>query len=217
MNTKEVTIPVSVTNLYGELTVPLKPEAIVIFVHGSGSSRKSARNRMVAELLNKHNMATLLFDLLTEEEDRNYTNRFDIKLLTRRLMDVTAWVSARPEIAGLNIGYFGASTGAASALEAVARLPQIKAVVSRGGRPDLAMDALHQVNVPVLLIVGSKDQDVLELNRLAFANLNCEKKLKIIEGATHLFEEAGTLSKAATEAALWFEKYLIEVKKHLYV
>lgn len=189
----------------------------MVFVHGSGSSRKSARNRLVAEKLNRQNIATLLFDLLTEEEDKNYTNRFNIKLLTRRLVSVTEWLSARPDTQGLTIGCFGASTGAAAALEAAAILPQIKAIVSRGGRPDMAMDALHKVNAPVLLIVGSRDHEVLDLNKVALANLNCENKLKIIEGATHLFEEAGALDKVAGEASEWFEKYLIAAKKHLYV
>lgn len=217
MNSQEIVIPASITSLYGELTIPPRAEAMVIFVHGSGSSRKSVRNRMVAQRLNKLNIGTLLFDLLTEEEDRDYTRRFDIKLLTERLVNVTQWLAARPEAAGLNTGYFGASTGAAAALEAAARLPGIKAVVSRGGRPDMAMDALHRVHAPVLLIVGSRDEDVLELNKAAFANLNCDKKLTIIEGATHLFEEPGALDKVANEAGTWFQKHLAATKMHLYV
>ena len=217
MNSQEIIIPASITSLYGELTIPPRVEAMVIFVHGSGSSRKSIRNRTVAQRLNKQNIGTLLFDLLTEEEDKDYTKRFDIELLTGRLVNTTQWLAARPETAGLNMGYFGASTGAAAALEAAARLPDIKAIVSRGGRPDMAMDALHNVHAPVLLIVGSRDGEVLELNKAAFANLNCEKKFTIIEGATHLFEEPGALDKVANEAGAWFHWHLAETKKHLYV
>ncbi len=217
MNSQEIIIPASITSLRGELTIPPGAEAMVIFVHGSGSSRKSVRNQMVARRLNKLNIGTLLFDLLTEEEDKDYTRRFDIRLLTERLVNATQWLSTRPGIADLNIGYFGASTGAAAALEAAARLPDIRAVVSRGGRPDMAMDALHRVHAPVLLIVGSRDEEVLELNRVAFANLNCEKRLTIIEGATHLFEEPGALDKVANEAGAWLQRHLAATKKHLYV
>lgn len=211
---KEILIPVLKNiELEGELIIPEDAKAIVIFSHGSGSSRKSLRNQMVARRLQQNNIGTLLFDLLTEQEDRDYYNRFNINLLTERLISVTEWLSAQKEFSGYNIGYFGASTGAASALNAAAVLPQVSAVVSRGGRPDLAMDALPKVTIPVLLIVGSLDYDVILLNDEAYAKLKCEKRLKIINGASHLFEEEGTLDKVADEAIEWFQKYLIAVNK----
>lgn len=203
-------IPISISNieLKGDLGIPYRARSVVIFSHGSGSSRKSSRNRMVAALLQQHGIGTLLFDLLTEEEDLNYSNRFNIELLTSRLIAVTHWLEGELGTADYTLGYFGASTGAASALKASTALPQIKAVVSRGGRPDMAAEALSKVTAPVLLIVGSLDYDVLRLNQHAYSHLSCEKKLRIIEGATHLFGEPGTLEQAAKEAVSWFEKYL---------
>jgi len=204
----EVTIPVGKIMLHGELVIPLKAEAIIIFSHGSGSSRFSPRNQMVAKYLHKKNFGTLLFDLLTEEEDQQYHNRFDIELLTKRLAGATKWLERLPAAKDSRIGFFGASTGAASALKAAAYLPDIGAVVSRGGRPDLAMDNLPDVEAPALLIVGSLDYDVLKLNQAAYMQLECEKKLEVIEGATHLFEEQGMMEKVCEIAANWFEKHL---------
>lgn len=205
---KEVQIPVGKVILGGELTIPLKAKGIVIFSHGSGSSRLSPRNKMVAQYLLQRNFGTLLFDLLTEKEDEQYHNRFDIELLTRRLISATEWLEKQPATVGCRLGYFGASTGAASALKAAAHLSQIGAVVSRGGRPDLAMSVLNKVEAPTLLIVGGLDFDVLRLNREAYAHLNCEKSLEIIEGATHLFEEQGKMNEVSERAGAWFEKYL---------
>jgi dienelactone hydrolase len=204
----EITIPVGKIILTGELIIPLKAEAVIIFSHGSGSSRFSSRNQMVAKYLHEKNFGTLLFDLLTEDEDRHYYNRFDIDLLTKRLAGVTEWLEKQPAAKDCRIGYFGASTGAASALKAAAVLPQINAVVSRGGRPDLAMEDLHQVEAPTLLIVGSLDYDVLQLNKKAYQQLKCEKKLEVVEGATHLFEEKGKMDIVSELAGNWFEKYL---------
>lgn len=214
---QELTIPMQDVELGGELTMPPEAKGIVIFSHGSGSSRFSSRNKWVAGQLLQHHIGTLLFDLLTEEEDMHYSNRFNIPMLSDRLVAVTEWLEAMPVAGGCGIGYFGASTGAASALNAAAILPQVKAVVSRGGRPDMAMRMLPLVRVPVLLIVGSLDYEVIELNRKAYDALNCEKQLKIIDGATHLFEEPGTLAKVADEAILWFEKYLMPTQKPAYV
>jgi putative phosphoribosyl transferase len=204
----EVEIPVGKVVLKGELTIPLKAEGMVIFSHGSGSSRLSPRNKMVAHYLLERNFGTLLFDLLTEKEDEQYHNRFDIELLTRRLIGATEWLEKQPAARQCRIGYFGASTGAASALKAAAYLSQIAAVVSRGGRPDLAMDVLNKVEAPTLLIVGGLDYDVLRLNEEAFAKLNCARSLEIIEGATHLFEEQGKMNEVCERASAWFEKYL---------
>lgn len=201
-------IPSGNVILKGDLVIPKKANAIIIFSHGSGSSRLSKRNRAVAHYLQNKNFGTFLFDLLTEEEDLIYHNRFDIDLLTERLAGVTRWLEKHPVAKDFRIGYFGASTGAASALKAAAVLPEISAVVSRGGRPDMASGSLHQVSCPVLLIVGSLDYDVLLLNKKAYAALNCEKKLEVIEGATHLFEETGKMEIVSELAASWFEKYL---------
>ena len=193
----------------GELTIPESCEALVIFSHGSGSSRFSPRNRKVASDLHAQHFATLLIDLLTPEEDREYRNRFDIDLLAERLIRVTSFVAIEPELGSCPIGYFGASTGAASALKAAAKLgTMIEAVVSRGGRPDLAEEALVKVNAPVLLIVGSLDPDVITLNRKAFALLPGERELVIVEGASHLFEEEGKLDEVAHLAGDWFTKFL---------
>jgi len=208
----EVNIPVGNVSLEGELIIPSKAKAVVIFSHGSGSSRFSKRNRMVAEYLQKKNLGTLLFDLLTSKEDLHYHNRFDIDLLTKRLCGATEWLERLPAAKDCRIGFFGASTGAASALKAAAILPGIEAVVSRGGRPDLAMYSLPKVDAPTLLIVGSLDYDVLQLNREALEQLTCQKKLEIVKGATHLFEESGTMEIVSELAANWFEKYLIGVE-----
>jgi len=192
------------------LGVPEGAAGIVIFAHGSGSSRLSRRNNFVAEVIRGRTIATLLFDLLTEDEDRVYANRFDIPLLTGRLVETTRWIQKQPEFAGFRLGYFGASTGAAAALQAAAQLGKsISAVVSRGGRPDLAGTAdLNLVLSPTLLIIGGDDNAVSELNQQAYSHLTSVKDLKIVPGATHLFEEPGTLEKAANLAADWFEKYL---------
>ena len=195
--------------LKGTLTVPSTPAGLVLFSHGSGSSRHSPRNRMVAEVLQRAGMATLLVDLLSEEEDEDPNARFDIALLTERLIAVTRWAGRQPAIAGLPCGYFGASTGAASALGAAARLPgTVKAIVSRGGRPDLAHLALPLVNAPTLLIVGGWDGPVIEMNRSAYEELRCAKRLVIVPEATHLFEEPGKLAIVARLATNWFSKYL---------
>ncbi len=211
----ETNIPVGKVILKGELFIPTRAEAIIIFSHGSGSSRFSLRNQLVAKYLQERNFGTLLFDLLTGEEDKHYHNRFDIGLLTKRLAGATEWLQEVPAAKDCRIGYFGASTGAASALKAAAVLPEIHAVVSRGGRPDLAMDDLSLVEAPTLLIVGSLDQDVLQLNKEAYGHLTCEKKLEIIPGASHLFEEPGTMEKVCEKAGAWFEKYLGPAEKEI--
>lgn len=208
----EVTIPVRNVEVEGELIIPQQVGGIIIFSHGSGSSRLSPRNRMVARYLNQNNFGTLLLDLLTEAEDLHYHNRFDIELLTKRLIGATEWLADQPAAADCRIGYFGASTGAASALKAAACLSTIGAVVSRGGRPDLAMDILPAVASPTLLIVGSLDPDVLKLNKKAYEALCCEKKLKIVEGAGHLFEEYGMMEKVASLSMEWFKHYLVPAK-----
>ena len=190
-----VRIPAGLVELDGELILPRSAQGVVLFAHGSGSSRFSPRNTYVAEVLQQRGIATLLFDLLTSAEDQDYETRFDIELLTQRLLAATAWLQNNPDTRTLRIGYFGASTGAAAALQAAARMEnKIAAVVSRGGRPDLAGEtALRRVTAPTLLIVGGADYGVIELNQQADALLNCEKKLILIPGATHLFEEPGTL------------------------
>ncbi|NJB70403.1 pimeloyl-ACP methyl ester carboxylesterase [Saonia flava] len=195
--------------LKGNLCIPQNTKGIVIFSHGSGSSRFSPRNKFVAEILQKNGLATLLFDLLTENEDRIYDNRFDIDLLTMRLIDVTQWIQHNDITSDLLIGYFGASTGAASALRAAAFFDKdIDAVVSRGGRPDLALGHLKKVTAPTLLIVGGRDDVVIQLNEKAYQNLNCTKKLEIVPRATHLFEEEGKLEIVANISAEWFTKWL---------
>jgi pimeloyl-ACP methyl ester carboxylesterase len=205
---KEVSIPAGKIIMKGDLFIPAKAKGIILFSHGSGSSRFSKRNRLVAKYLNEKHFGTLLLDLLTEEEDKHYSTRFDIDLLTKRLAGATEWLEGLPAAKDCRIGYFGASTGAASALKAASILPEIHAVVSRGGRPDLAMDDLIMVEAPTLLIVGSLDYDVLQLNKEAFTHLRCKKKLEVIEGASHLFEEQGTMEKVCEWAGMWFEKYL---------
>ena len=213
---KSVTIELKDTNLKGNLTIPENAIGLVIFSHGSGSSRLSPRNNFVSVLLQQKGLATLLFDLLTEEEDRDYENRFNIELLTTRLVQVTQWVGQQKETLNLPIGYFGASTGAASALRAAAFLgPKIAAVVSRGGRPDMAIQDLSKVMAPTLLIVGGRDEAVIEKNEKAFEKLTCERKLEIIPQATHLFEETGKLQEVALLTTNWFAKYLVPQKmKH---
>jgi dienelactone hydrolase len=207
-----ISIPVQSgqTHLDGELILPQGASSIVLFAHGSGSSRFSPRNTYVASVLQQAGIATLLFDLLTREEDRNYETRFDIVLLTRRLLAATAWIAQDARTRSFHIGYFGASTGAAAALQAAAEKgEEISAVVSRGGRPDLAGEsALRKVLSPTLLIVGGYDDVVIELNQAAYRQLSCEKELTIIPGATHLFEEPGTLEQAAKIAANWFSRFL---------
>jgi putative phosphoribosyl transferase len=195
--------------LDGLLSLPKAAAGIVLFAHGSGSSRFSPRNNYVAKALQDAGLATLLFDLLTDEESADRARVFDIPLLAERLAMATEWVASQPEISALPIGYFGASTGAAAALVAAARGGRnIAAVVSRGGRPDLTDTDLPQVRAPTLLIVGGADDVVLELNRMALAKLTCEKKLAIVPGATHLFEEPGTLDEVIALARDWFVGHL---------
>jgi putative phosphoribosyl transferase len=208
-----VRVPVGSITLEGNLTLPEGARGVVLFAHGSGSSRHSPRNRHVARMLNEAELATLLIDLLTSEEERIDLRtahlRFDIGLLAERLVAVTDWLAQYPGQRHIRIGYFGASTGAAAALVAAAERPQlVGAVVSRGGRPDLAGSALARVEAPTLLIVGGNDFEVIELNRAALAQLRCEKQLVIVPGATHLFEEPGTLDEVARLAREWFEHYL---------
>jgi dienelactone hydrolase len=205
-----VHIPADHIELDGELVLPPSAKGVVLFAHGSGSSRFSPRNTYVAGVLQQRGTGTLLFDLLTREEDQDYETRFDIALLTKRLLAATSWLQANPKTQTMKIGYFGASTGAAAALQAAAKMgAKISAVVSRGGRPDLAGEtALRGVTAPTLLIVGGADYGVIELNQQADALLTCEKKLTLIPGATHLFEEPGTLQLAAHDAADWFAQHL---------
>lgn len=206
---REVQIPIEHGSLAGTLGMPDHPQGIVIFSHGSGSSRFSPRNRFVAEELRRGGMATLLFDLLTAVEDREYARRFDINLLTQRLATVTQWAQQQPAMSALPVGLFGASTGSASALRVAAQLgPVVHAVVSRGGRPDLAEAALPHVYAPTLLIVGGQDALVLELNQSAYAELPGVKELHVVRGATHLFEEPGALEEVARLATDWFQRYL---------
>ena len=211
---KIISIPIGKIKLEGELIIPNHSKSLVIFSHGSGSSRFSTRNNFVAKELHKQNISTFLFDLLTKEEDELYSNRFNIDLLTERLIIATKYMSTLQECSELRIGYFGASTGAASALRAAASLPKIvEAMVSRGGRPDLAIDIAPKIKIPTLLIVGERDYDVLNLNKEVYEILICEKKLAVIPGATHLFEEQGTLNEAAIIAADWFNIFLQNEKK----
>ncbi|HEU4929833.1 MAG TPA: phosphoribosyltransferase family protein [Candidatus Krumholzibacteria bacterium] len=204
-----VSITVDGTTLHGDLAIPENAKGIAIFAHGSGSSRLSTRNRHVAEVLRRHGVGTLLFDLLTPEEDRVYENRFDIELLGRRLAAVTEWMAKQPQAKELPIGYFGASTGAAAALVAAAKIgSHIACIVSRGGRPDLALHVAARISAPTLLIVGGRDEIVVDLNRRAYDALPGIKELSIVPGASHLFEEPGTLDDAALRAADWFCRYL---------
>jgi putative phosphoribosyl transferase len=201
--------------LTDDLALPEPLHGLVVFAHGSGSSRFSPRNQFVAECLNKQGLGTLLLDLLTPEEDRLYSNRFNIDLLTKRLLHMVAWLSNQREFRYVPIGLFGSSTGAAAALRAAAQLTEeLKAVVSRGGRPDLAgEDSLGSVSAPTLLIVGGEDRDVLELNRMAFSKMRCERELYVVPGAGHLFEEPGNLQAVADLAADWFLRHFIELQE----
>jgi dienelactone hydrolase len=214
VTSSEVRLPSGGAWLYGDLALPEGFTGLVLFAHGSGSGRHSARNRQVAQRLQQRGIATLLFDLLTVQEEQvdlqTREHRFDIPLLTRRMQDATLWASAQPQLQHARIGYFGASTGSAAALIAAARLgSRIGAVVSRGGRPDLAGPvALAAVTAPTLLIVGGADTSVLGLNQQAFATMQCEKDLAVVPGATHLFEEHGALEQVAGLAADWFASHL---------
>lgn len=214
-STHEVTIASGTDALYADLVIPESAAGLVIFAHGSGSSRFSSRNRFVAEVLQQRHLATLLLDLLTTEEaaidERTREFRFDIPLLARRVVTAMGWAKedSRTLPVAKRIGLFGASTGAAAALIAAAECPHdVQAIVSRGGRPDLAGDALHRVKAPTLLIVGADDDACIPLNQSAYRELRCEKKLEFVPGATHLFEEPGTLQRAAGLAADWLARYL---------
>lgn len=195
-------------SLPGRLTLPETAHGLVLFAHGSGSSRLSPRNQYVANVLHESWLGTLLFDLLTERESFDRVNVFDIGLLAERLAAAMRFVAGREQTAALPLGLFGASTGAAAALVAAAHEPRVKAVVSRGGRPDMAGGSLARTSAPTLLIVGGHDEEVLALNRLAFEQLTAEKQLAVVPGATHLFEEPGTLEEAARLAAEWFARHL---------
>jgi putative phosphoribosyl transferase len=206
---KDVTVIADRVRLSGHLFIPEDPIGVVLFAHGSGSSRHSPRNRYVASVLNEARLGTLLFDLLTPGEELDRHRVFDIGLLAHRLVEVTSWLSNQPETAGLPIGYFGASTGAAAALWASTEpRADVRSVVSRGGRPDLAGHRLDAVVTPTLLIVGGRDDLVLQLNRRAQAAMPCESRLAVVPGATHLFEEPGALQQVAALARDWFASHL---------
>jgi putative phosphoribosyl transferase len=201
----EVTVQIGALSLPGHLRVPQQMKGLVVFAHGSGSSRQSPRNRLVATSLNHAGLGTLLFDLLTTSEELDRANVFDIGLLSERLLGAARWLTKEPEAKHIPLGYFGASTGAAAALVAAADAhPEVAAVVSRGGRADMAGDRLAAVRAPTLLIVGGEDHVVLELNRQAQSALTCESRLEIVKGATHLFEEPGALERVAALASEWF-------------
>ena len=209
----DVQIQIERAVLSGSLTIPENATGLVLFAHGSGSSRHSPRNQFVAHTINDAGLGTLLFDLLTQDEEATDTwtreHRFNIGLLAQRLVHATKWAKQQEETRDLRIGYFGSSTGGAAALVAATELPQdIGAVVSRGGRPDLAGDALPKVEAPTLLIVGGSDDIVIELNEMARDQMRCEAKLEIVPGATHLFEEPGTLEKVAKLASDWFVNHI---------
>ncbi|MBI3019317.1 MAG: dienelactone hydrolase family protein [Deltaproteobacteria bacterium] len=210
MKEEKIKISLKSVTLDGIVTLPPQTKNMVVFAHGTGSSRLSPRNQFVARVLNEAGMGTLLFDLLTSKEDQTYETRFNIALLTQRLSLTAQWLLTQEKLKTLEVGFFGASTGAAAALEAtvVLKNPKIKAIVSRGGRPDLALSLLPKVTAPTLLIVGGADFGVIELNQKAYAALECEKKLVLVPKATHLFEEPGTLEEAAQLAKEWFISYL---------
>lgn len=213
ISAQEVKIPIGTNQLEGFLCLPPDTKGVVLFAHGSGSSRHSKRNQFIASFLQDHHIGTLLFDLLTSDEEKvdNVTRelRFNIPLLAERLMGATEWIEKFPETHSLGIGYFGASTGAAAALIAGAELGEkVKAVVSRGGRVDLAGEALKRIRVPTLFIVGGADYGIIELNQEAFKLLECKKKIEIIPHATHLFEESGALEEVGRMASLWFNNNL---------
>jgi putative phosphoribosyl transferase len=206
---KEVLIPADNMKLAGIFTLPPKPVGVVVFAHGSGSGRLSPRNAFVAGVLQQAGLATLLFDLLDVSEELDRRKVFDISLLAERLLTGVRWMQTESGMQGLKLGYFGASTGAAAALEAAAKEPKgVAAIVSRGGRPDLAMDYLDKVKAPTLLIVGGNDRTVIAMNREAFENLKCKKDIAIVPGATHLFEEPGALEEVARLARDWFLKHM---------
>jgi len=210
----QVKVPAGAVTLEGDLAVPDGSRGVVLFAHGSGSSRMSPRNRHVAEVLRRGGLATLLIDLLTADEEvvdeRTARLRFDIPLLVTRLVAATDWLGAEPETRALRIGYFGASTGAGAALVAATERPEVVgAIVSRGGRPDLAGPALARVKAPTLLIVGGHDLPVIRMNREALAQLRAEARLEIVPGATHLFEEAGALDVVSRLAREWFQRHLV--------
>lgn len=216
---EELEIPFGALTLRGDLLVPEEATGLVIFAHGSGSGRLSPRNQFVAEVIRRRRIGTLLFDLLTEDEEAIDIHtrhlRFDIDLLAQRLVAVTNWIGEQQDTENLPIGYFGASTGAGAALVAAAEIgSNIKAIVSRGGRPDLAGDALERVESPVLLVIGGNDEPVIAMNEEAYSNLHSPKEIKIVPGASHLFEEAGTLESAAQLATDWFERYLPSRPQH---
>lgn len=205
---KTINIEINSTNFDGELTIPENAVGLVLFAHGSGSSRFSPRNNYVAQILQKGGLATLLVDLLTKTEDLSYENRFNIELLAERLYLITEWLKENEETKDLKIGYFGASTGAAAAIKAaVKEKNEVAAVVSRGGRVDLADKQLPDLKVPTLLIVGGNDDFVIEVNEYAMKKIDCIKKLSIIPNATHLFEEPGTLEEVAKQTTDWFLNY----------
>jgi len=216
MNTSMlVHIPADGVTVEGMLEIPERAVGLVLFAHGSGSSRHSPRNNYVAGVLREAGVGTLLMDLLTPEEDRDVARRFDIGLLTQRLLEAARWVHAQPFARSLPLGFFGASTGAAAAIEAAALLgADAEAVVSRGGRPDLASrEALATVTAPTLMLVGGWDDGVIDLNQQAYDQLGCEKKLLIVPGATHLFEEPGTLEEVARQAAAWFAGHFAPIAR----
>ncbi len=220
MDTRGITIRAGATTISGDMTVPPGARGIVLFAHGSGSSRHSPRNRRVASALNQGGLATLLVDLLTPEEERRDAtsgeHRFDIDLLAERLVSAIDWVVQEEEVRSLHIGLFGASTGAAAALLAsTERADVVGAVVSRGGRPDLAGPALPEVAAPTLLIVGGHDVQVLALNQQAMEHLGAEKRLDVVHGATHLFEEPGALDRVSALARSWFEQHLTPAEMRL--
>jgi len=209
MADRDVHVPIGGLRFPGTLGSSPGARGLVLFAHGSGSSRLSPRNLFVARGLQEAGLSTLLFDLLTEHEDRVYETRFDIALLSERMIGAAEWALAEPSTSALHLGFFGASTGAAAALRAAAKLgPDVFAVVSRGGRPDLTGSVITDVRAPTLLIVGARDFDVLELNRQAYAQLRAEKELAVVQGATHLFEEPGALEEVTRLAADWFVRYL---------
>lgn len=215
MNEQSVTMTIGAITLHGDLGLPREAKGVVLFAHGSGSGRLSPRNRFVAQTLQKRGLATLLLDLLEEREADDRRKVFDIDMLADRLLGATTWLRQLPATAHLPVGYFGASTGAGAALQAAARMPEsVAAVVSRGGRPDLAAPYLARVAAPTLLIVGGHDWPVIEMNQEALAKLTCPKELIIVPGATHLFDEPGTLEQVADHAAEWFARYLTKAGAH---
>lgn len=212
--TKHIVIESQEHRLEGEFVSPPNPIGVVLFAHGSGSSRLSPRNQLVARELHREGIATLLFDLLEEQEAVDRRNVFDVELLAGRLLGAVDWVHQQAELKNLPLGFFGASTGAAAALIAAAESSEpVAAVVSRGGRPDLAERWLSRVTAPTLLIVGGEDDQVIEMNRFALGQLICEARMEIVPGATHLFEEPGTLEEVARLAAAWFATFLLKNEK----